>query len=119
MIYDYLKEKPYIKTYMTVRPMENLSKKHIAGLGLKTKPLKKDTEIMLSVLEQDWRTKLMLAYYSMSLIPAFLLEGCLTTLIKSSFASGEVTIDQQVELKPLFKILKVYANLFSNEHLTS
>ena len=81
MIYDYLQEKPWVKTYMTVRPMKSLCKKNIEGLGFKTKPLKKDTEICLKKIEEDWRCKLILAYYSTSLMPAFLLEGCLATII--------------------------------------
>jgi len=33
LIYDYLKVKPLVKTYMTVRPMQGLVKKHVTGLG--------------------------------------------------------------------------------------
>ena len=35
MIYDYLKSKPWVKTYMNVRPMKGLVERHINGLGLK------------------------------------------------------------------------------------
>ena len=38
--------------------------------------------------DQDWRCKLMLAYYGTCLIPAFLIEGCLSTLIKSAVSQG-------------------------------
>ena len=34
MIYDYIKTKR-IKTYMTYKPMQNLTKHHITGLGFK------------------------------------------------------------------------------------
>jgi len=36
LIYDYLKWKPSIKTYMTVKPMKALATKHVLGLGFKT-----------------------------------------------------------------------------------
>lgn len=43
MVYDYLKEKPWLTTYMTYKPMQNLTKHHITGLGFKmNKVTKKD-----------------------------------------------------------------------------
>lgn len=35
MIYAYLQEKPWVKTYMTVKPMKMLSERVIEGLGFK------------------------------------------------------------------------------------
>jgi len=35
MIYDYMKEKPFLKTYMTYKPMKSICEKHISGLGFK------------------------------------------------------------------------------------
>ena len=35
MIYEYLQEKPWVKTYMTVKPMKMLSERVIEGLGFK------------------------------------------------------------------------------------
>lgn len=66
---------------------------------------------MLDPKDQDWRCKLILAYYSMSLVPALLIEGCLATLIKSAVRSG--TYDgKPVELQPFFGIISNYAELF-------
>lgn len=35
MIYEYLKLKPWMTTYMNVKPMKKLTEKHISGLGFK------------------------------------------------------------------------------------
>ena len=55
----------------------------------------------------------------MNLMPVFLLEGCMCTLIKSFVRSGKNSIDEPVELNPLFKVLVKYADLFKNEHMGS
>ena len=44
----------------------------------------RDIRIFLDQKDKDWRCKLILAYYSMNLVPAFLLEGCIATLIKTA-----------------------------------
>ena len=117
MIYDYLKSKPWVKTYMNVRPMKGLVESNITGLGLKMQSLnKKDKMILLGPIKNEWRTNLILAYYNMNLMPVFLLEGCLCTFLKSS-SSGPIS--EPIELSHLFKILSSYADLFKNEHMTS
>ena len=76
--------------------------------------------IMLQPIKNEWRTKLILAYYNMNLMPVFLLEGCMCTVVKSSMLSGkENPVNEPIELKWLFKILCSYADLFKNEHMTS
>ena len=47
----------------------------------------------------------MLAYYSMSLVPALLIEGCLSTLIKSSVRNGTYEVGNAVKLEPFFGII--------------
>ena len=88
MIYDYLKSKTWVKTYMNVRPMKGLVESHINGLGFKMQSLKKDKMILLGPIKNEWRTKLILAYYNMNLMPVFLLEGCLCTFLQSSMLPG-------------------------------
>lgn len=122
MIYDYLKSKPWVKTYMNVRPMKGLVESHVNGLGFKMQSLKKDKMILLGPIKNEWRTKLILAYYNMNLMPVFLLEGCLCTFLKSSMLPGggkKNPISEPIELNQLFKILCSYADLFRNEHMTS
>ena len=119
LVYDYLKEKPFVKTYMTYKPVKTLTVRHINGLGFKTTKQKKDLRINLDPKETDWRCKLILAYYSMNLIPAFLLEGCMCTVIKSAFSSGSFSIGKPVEIDPLLRVLRMYADLFKNETLTA
>ena len=36
MIYDYLQVKPWIKTYMTTKPVKGLATRHVHALGFKT-----------------------------------------------------------------------------------
>ena len=72
----------------------------------------------MSLKEQDWHCKLILAYYSMNLVPALLLEGCLSTLIKSALSNGTYEVGHPVELAPLFKVVHTYADLFRNESLS-
>ena len=90
MIYDYLKEKPWLTTYMTTKPMKNLVQQHVKGLGFKmNKVTKKDAQILLNYREEDLRVKLILAHYSMQLMPAFLIEGCLSIFLKNAVLSDE------------------------------
>ena len=89
MLYEYMKEKPWLKTYMTFKPMKNITEHHIKGLGFKINPIsKKDSNILLNLREEDLRVKLILAYYSMGLMPAFLFEGCLSIFLKKEVLNG-------------------------------
>ena len=98
--------------------MKGLATRHVHALGFKTQKIdKRDSKIILDVKEKDWRNLLILAYYSMSLMPAFLLEGCMASIIKSRMMSGEFTISKPLELLPLFNLLGKYENLFKNEHM--
>ncbi len=115
MIYDYLCEKPWVKTYMTVRPQKALAAKHITGMGFHMETYKKDKKILLDVKEEDWRCKLVLAYYSLSLTPALLIEGCISTLIKSRVSTGSYEVGKESELAPMLKVVQIYADLFKNE----
>ena len=46
-VYEYLKQKPRIKTYMTFKPHKTLVKKHLQALGFPTKANMKDEVISL------------------------------------------------------------------------
>ena len=90
MIYDYLQVKPWVKTYMTTKPMPDLAERHVSALGFKTKKINKRDQMINLEVKQDWRCLLILSYYSMNLIPAFLLEGCLCTIIKVEIENGAI-----------------------------
>jgi hypothetical protein len=60
---------------------------------------------------------LILAHYSMQLIPAFLLEGCLATVFKQALAKSEMVYDKPIALSPFFEVCRMYAEVFTNEHL--
>ena len=90
MVYDYLIKKPNLKTYMTYKPMMKISVKHIQGLGFKMNQVtKKDCNILLNLKEEDLRLKLILAHYSMNLMPAFLIEGCISIYLKNEVLTEE------------------------------
>ena len=120
MVYDYLKEKPLLATYMTVKPMKALVQMHIAGLGFGLNEVtKKDARILLNKKEEDLRCKLILAHYSMQLMPAFLIEGCLSIFLMNEVLTEEYFEGKPVAMRPLFDIVQLYADLFKNEHFTN
>ena len=120
MVYDYLKEKPSITTtYMTHKPMMKISEKHIQGLGFHMKQLtKKDCNILLNLKEEDLRVKLILAHYSMKLMPAFLIEGCLSIFLKREVLTDEYHDGKQIMMGPLYDVVVFYEKLFRNEHFS-
>jgi len=119
MIYDYIKTKK-IKTYMTYKPMKSLCETHIRGLGFNTnQATKKDCKILLNLKEEDLRVKLILAHYSMNLMPAFLIEGCLSIFLKNEVLTNEYYDGKPIALRPLYDILILYEELFRNEHFNS
>ena len=116
MVYEYMREKPWVKTYMTVKPMKILSEKHIRGLGFRLGQVtKKDSQILLNPKEDDLRVKLILAHYSMQLIPAFLIEGCLSIFLKSEVLTDDYHDGKPIEMRPLFDITNLYESIFRNE----
>ena len=58
----------------------------------------------------------MLAFYSSSLIPAVLFEGCICTLILNQRQQGSLETEE-IELQSLHKSMALYADLFQNESL--
>lgn len=102
---------------MQVKPMLNLSKLHISGLGFPlTDMTKNDCKVQISRKEEDLRTELILGHYSMLLLPAFLIEGCLSIFLKNEVSAVEYLDGKPIEMRPLFDIIKLYADLFKNEH---
>ena len=116
MIYDYIKMKR-IKTFMTYKPMKNICDKHVKGLGFNVSQVtKKDCKILLNLKEEDLRVKLILAHYSMNLMPAFLIEGCLSIFLKNEVLTNQYYDGKPIAMRPLYNILMLYEELFRNEH---
>ena len=116
MIYDYIKMKR-IKTFMTYKPMKNICDKHVKGLGFNVSQVtKKDCKILLNLKEEDLRVKLILAHYSMNLMPAFLIEGCLSIFLKNEVLTNQYYDGKPIAMRPLYDILMLYEELFRNEH---
>ena len=104
---------------MTHKPMMKISEKHIHGLGFRMKQLtKKDCNILLNLKEEDLRVKLILAHYSMNLMPAFLIEGCLSIVLKKQSMTDENFDAKKIKMGPLFDVVVFYENLFRNEHFS-
>ena len=57
MVYEYMKmQKTSLKTFMTVKPMKQLSQMHVAGLGYQmTQHSKNDCKILLNQGDVDLR----------------------------------------------------------------
>jgi len=51
----------------------------------------------------------------MSLVPAFLIEGCLATLINTALAKNKYQVGEPFELEPLMRIGATYADMLLNE----
>lgn len=120
MVFSYMREKSHPKTYITVTPKKNLVEKHIDGLGFQmTQVTKNNCKILLNPKDDDLRVKLILAYYSMNLMPAFLIEGCLSVFLKNEVITNDQYFDgKHVVMKPLLEVCQFYGDLFVNEHFT-
>ena len=87
------------------------------GLGFTTKEeTKKDCKILLNLKEEDLRVKLILAHYSMNLMPAFLIEGCLSIFLKNEILTNDYFDGKPIAMRPLYDIIILYEELFRNEH---
>lgn len=106
---------------MSYKPMKPLSEKHVNGLGfVLTNKTRKDSTIVLKVKEEDLRVKLILAHYSMHLMPAFLMEGCLSIYLKNELIeNGDYKDGMAVAMRPCYAIMKFYKDLFKNETFLS
>ena len=84
MIYDYIKVKSTIPTYMQVKPSQVLVAKHVEGLGFAMKDKERKTcNIMLQSKDDNLRQTLMLSYYSMPLSASFIPEGCMALFLSN------------------------------------
>jgi len=81
-----------------------------------TEVTRNDCKILLNLKEEDLRTKLILAHYSMNLMPVFLNEGCLSIFLKNEVLTKDYYDGKPILMSPLYKIIKLYADLFKNEH---
>lgn len=113
LIYSYLKAKPCFYTKMQVKPKKSLCTLHVKGLGFPlTEVTKADSKIVTSEHKEDLRAQLMLGHYSMLLMPAFFIEGCLSIFLKNEVSAKEYLDGKPIEMEPLFGITKLYADLF-------
>lgn len=62
------------------------------------------------------RVRLILSHYSMNLMPAFLIEGCLAIFIQNEVLTDEYFHGKPIAMPPFLDIIKIYHDLFRNEH---
>ena len=60
--------------------------------------------------------RLILSHYSMNLMPAFLIEGCLAIFIQNEVLTDEYFHGKPIAMLPLLGIINIYHDLFQNEH---
>ena len=101
---------------MKYKPMKPISEGHVKGLGFKLNQVtRKDAQILLNVKEEDLRVKLILAHYSMQLMPAFLTEGCLSIYLKNKVIENDYRDGMPVAMRPCLEVMKLYVDLLKNE----
>ena len=71
---------------------------------------------MLNLKEEDLRVRLILSHYSMNLMPAFLIEGCVAIFIQNEILTDEYFDGKPIAMLPLLDIIILYHDLFQNEH---
>lgn len=81
-----------------------------------TEVTRADCKINIAKKEEDLRTELILGHYSMLLLPAFLLEGCVSIYLKNEVSADEYLDGKPLEMRPLLEVINLYADLFKNEH---
>lgn len=75
-IYDYIKTKKYVETYMQVNPQQTLVELHVEGMGFNMQNrTKKNCTINLQGIQDSEVSMLGLAFYSMRLSSIFQHEG--------------------------------------------
>lgn len=117
IIYEYIKVKDKIVTYMEVEPQQVLVEMHVTGLGFQMKNKgKKNCEILLNSKNADLRTMLGLSHYSLQLSAVFILEGCMCHVIQAHFAQKDA---KPLYITELFERGKKLAEFLKNEHLIS
>ena len=114
MIYDYIKVKTSIMTYMQVKPLKLLVEKHVEGLGFKLLDKEgKNAKILLRSKEKDLKQVLMLSYYSMPLSSSFIPEGFVALFMSNNMKE----INSPFSLQSLYSMMSTFADLLKNEHM--
>ena len=112
MIYDYIKVKSSIITYMQVKPSQALVEKHVEGLGFAMKDKgKKTCNIMLASKDDNLRQTLMLSYYSMPLSACFIPEGCMALFLSNE----QNTVNGAFSVDELYEMLHTHVDLLNDE----
>jgi len=118
IIYEYIKEKPFVCTYMTLAPKQTLVEKQILGLGLKliNKGGKDCKVIVPDTTEADLKLNLILSHYSMQMCPIFIPEGCIAVFLRNHFAHNKLNpIGTLVDIEACFEACKMFDDVLKNE----
>ena len=119
IIYDYIKDKPNVFTYMTLQPRQLIVEKNILGLGLKLKGKgTKNCQIMLPNLEENLNLNLILSHYANQMCHVFIPEGCIAVYLRNHFAHKKLNpIGSPIEIAGCFDACKMFEHVLRNEHM--
>lgn len=114
-IYDYIKTKKYVETYMQVNPQQTLVELHVEGMGFNMQNrAKKNCAINLQGIQDSEVSMLGLAFYSMRLSSIFQHEGFIANQIYNSIREEKPL---PLNLSKLYVQAEKFAELMKNEHL--
>jgi hypothetical protein len=113
-IFDYIKTKKYVETYMQIKPQQTLVELHVEGMGLSMGDRTKK-ECFINLSQGISQAQMLgLAYYSMRLSSIFHHEGFIANQIYNSLRFEN---DKPMSLDKLYVEAKQFADLMKNEHL--
>ena len=118
IVYDYIKKKNNVPTYMQVAPQQALVELHLTGLGFElVDKTKKTCKVLLKVLQNNWQMKLALAHYSLSLSSIFWIEYSCSQIIMHHFK--HLQSDKPLRAEELYTTSLHFSSIFKNEHVFS
>jgi len=102
-VYDYLKTKSFVSTYMTVKPMQTLVETHVDGMGFSMPSRgKKTCRVSLKKKYRDDATLLGLAFYSLPLSSMLIHESFIANVIHNSIKTNAM-LPQSLNVDKMFE----------------
>jgi hypothetical protein len=113
-IYEYIKTKKYVETYMQIQPQQTLVELHVDGMGFKMTDRGKKTCAIDIGRDMSQVKQLGLAFYSMRLASIFHHEGFISNQIYNLLKQENT---QPLNLEKLYVQAERFAELMKNESL--
>jgi glycerol-3-phosphate O-acyltransferase len=116
-VYDYLKTKSFVNTYMSVKPMQTLVESHVDGMGFQMASRgKKTCRIPLKKKYRDDATLLGLAFYSLPLSSILIHESFIAHVIHNSIKANAM-LPQSLNVDKMYEQAALFESIVHNEHL--